>query len=125
MAGERFDVAILAVPPPVQKEICGPLLAVSDRYQTMLEGTNTVVTQAAQLWLDRTPKQLGWRWSSNSLMSMYVEPVDTYCDMGHLLPSSTGRPTTTCGISPTSAASSPRRGQDSRGRGGERPALYA
>ncbi len=86
VAGKHFDVAILAVPPPVQREICGPLLDVSDRYETMLEGTNTVVTQAAQLWLDRTPKQLGWRWSSNSLMSMYVEPVDTYCDMSHLLP---------------------------------------
>jgi uncharacterized protein with NAD-binding domain and iron-sulfur cluster len=85
-AGTHFDVAILAVPPPVQKDICARLLEESKPYRDMLAGTNTVVTQAAQLWLDRTPEQLGWKWTSNSLMSMYVEPVDTYCDMSHLLP---------------------------------------
>jgi uncharacterized protein with NAD-binding domain and iron-sulfur cluster len=51
----------------------------------MLDGVSTVVTQAAQLWLDRTPTELGQGWESNSLMSMFVEPIDTYCDMSHLL----------------------------------------
>jgi uncharacterized protein with NAD-binding domain and iron-sulfur cluster len=86
MADRDFDVAILAVPPPVQDQICGKLRAGNGRYAAMLDGAHTVVTQAAQLWLDRTPQELGWRWSTNSLMSMYVEPVDTYCDMSHLLP---------------------------------------
>ncbi len=86
VAGVDFDVAILAVPPPVQEQICGRLRAVNGRYAEMLEGSHTVITQAAQLWLDRTPEELGWRWNTNSLMSMYVEPVDTYCDMSHLLP---------------------------------------
>ena len=86
VAGRDFDVAILAVPPPVQEQICAPLRRVDRRYAAMLEGANTVITQAAQLWLDRTPQQLGWKWDSNSLMSMYVEPIDTYCDMSHLLP---------------------------------------
>jgi uncharacterized protein with NAD-binding domain and iron-sulfur cluster len=85
-AGKHFDVAILAVPPPVQEEICKPLIGLSGRYAAMLGKTKTVITQAAQLWLDRTPEQLGWKWTSNSLMSMYVEPIDTYCDMSHLLP---------------------------------------
>jgi uncharacterized protein with NAD-binding domain and iron-sulfur cluster len=84
-ADRDFDVAILAVPPPVQKEICAPLRQASTRYDAMLRGVKTVITQAAQLWLDRTPEQLGWEWDSNSLMSMYVEPIDTYCDMSHLL----------------------------------------
>jgi uncharacterized protein with NAD-binding domain and iron-sulfur cluster len=86
VAGRDFDVAILAVPPSVQEQICAPLRRADRRYAAMLDGANSVITQAAQLWLDRTPQQLDWRWDSNSLMSMYVEPVDTYCDMSHLLP---------------------------------------
>jgi uncharacterized protein with NAD-binding domain and iron-sulfur cluster len=85
VAGKDFDVAVLAVPPPVQEQVCAGLRAANRRYARMLDGVHTVVTQAAQLWLDRTPRELGWRWDSNSLMSMYVEPVDTYCDMSHLL----------------------------------------
>jgi uncharacterized protein with NAD-binding domain and iron-sulfur cluster len=85
VAGRDFDVAILAVPPSVQEQICAPLRSVDRRYDAMLEGANTVITQAVQLWLDRTPEELGWKWDSNSLMSMYVEPLDTYCDMSHLL----------------------------------------
>src|SRR5205085_6408042 len=86
VAGEDFEVAILAVPPAVQEQICRPLREADQRYAAMLTGAKAVVTQAAQLWLDRTPEQLGWRWSCDSLMSVYVEPIDTYCDMSHLLP---------------------------------------
>jgi uncharacterized protein with NAD-binding domain and iron-sulfur cluster len=85
VAGRDFDVAILAVPPTVQEKICAPMRGVDRRYDAMLDAANTVITQAVQLWLDRTPEQLGWKWDSNSLMSMYVEPLDTYCDMSHLL----------------------------------------
>jgi hypothetical protein len=84
-AGRDFDVAILAAPPPVQKLVCAPLRDASTSYGDMLAGARTVVTQAIQLWLDRTPAALGQGFSSNSLMSMYVEPIDTYCDMSHLL----------------------------------------
>ena len=89
VAGKDFDVAILAVPPPVQKHdgggICTKLVERSRRYAAMLDGVDTVYTQAAQIWLDRTPQELGQDWVSNSLMSMFVEPLDTYCDMSHLL----------------------------------------
>jgi uncharacterized protein with NAD-binding domain and iron-sulfur cluster len=84
-ASKDFDVAILAVPPPVQEQICTKLVDRSRRYAAMLNGVDTVYTQAAQIWLDRTPQELGQGWVSNSLMSMFVEPLDTYCDMSHLL----------------------------------------
>jgi uncharacterized protein with NAD-binding domain and iron-sulfur cluster len=84
-AGRDFDVAVLAVPPPVQEQVGAALRRASRRYAAMLDGVSTVVTQAAQLWLDRTPTELGQGWESNSLMSMFVEPIDTYCDMSHLL----------------------------------------
>jgi uncharacterized protein with NAD-binding domain and iron-sulfur cluster len=85
LAGRDFDVAVLAVPPPVQEEICIGLRRASPRYAEMLGGVSTVVTQAMQLWLNRSPSELGQDWESNSLMSMFVEPIDTYCDMSHLL----------------------------------------
>jgi uncharacterized protein with NAD-binding domain and iron-sulfur cluster len=84
-ADADFDVAILAFPPSVQEETCRRLRRVSPRYDAMLDGVSTVVTQAAQIWLDRSPRELGQGWDSNSLMSMFVEPLDTYCDMSHLL----------------------------------------
>jgi uncharacterized protein with NAD-binding domain and iron-sulfur cluster len=114
VADRDFDVAILAVPPPVQEQICAPLRSADRRYAAMLKGANTVVTQAVQLWLDRTPQQLGWRWDCNSLMSMYVEPIDTYCDMSHLLPcedwpakDSVKHIAYFCGVIPTDEAKNP------------------
>jgi hypothetical protein len=52
----------------------------------MLAHSHTVMTQGAQLWLERSAEELGQEFSSRSLMSTYVEPLDTYCDMAHLLP---------------------------------------
>ena len=81
-----FDVVILAVPPDVQEKICGPLKEQDSGYARMLDHSHTVVTQGAQLWLERSAHELGQEFSSRSLMSSYVEPLDTYCDMAHLLP---------------------------------------
>ena len=77
---------ILAVPPDVQQRLCGGLKAHDPGYARMLDHSHTVVTQAAQLWLDRSAEELGQEFSSRTLMSTYVEPLDTYCDMAHLLP---------------------------------------
>jgi uncharacterized protein with NAD-binding domain and iron-sulfur cluster len=85
-AEDVFDKVILAVPPDVQEEICGRLKARDPHYARMLDHTATVVTQAAQLWLDRSAGDLGQRFTSRSLMSCWFEPLDTYCDMAHLLP---------------------------------------
>jgi uncharacterized protein with NAD-binding domain and iron-sulfur cluster len=80
-----FDQLILAVPPDVQCEICGPLMAADPNYARMLGESNSVVTQAAQIWLDRTASELGQQFTSASLLSCFVEPLDTYADMAHLI----------------------------------------
>jgi uncharacterized protein with NAD-binding domain and iron-sulfur cluster len=85
-AADVFDVVILAVPPDVQEEICSALKEQDRGYAQMLDHSNSVVTQGAQLWLERSAQELGQEFSSRSLMSTYVEPLDTYCDMAHLLP---------------------------------------
>jgi uncharacterized protein with NAD-binding domain and iron-sulfur cluster len=85
-AADVFDVVILAVSPDVQEEICGELKDRDPDYAEMLRHSHTVVTQGAQLWLERTAPELGQKFTSRSLMSTFVEPLDTYCDMAHLLP---------------------------------------
>ncbi len=46
----------------------------------------TVRTQAFQLWANRSSEELGWAHSENSVTGCFVEPLDTYCDMTHLIP---------------------------------------
>jgi uncharacterized protein with NAD-binding domain and iron-sulfur cluster len=86
--GEDFELVVLAIPPDVQRTVCKELL--SDKgntvYGEMLENTHSVMTQAFQLWIDKSTQDLGWGYQSNSLMSCYVEPLDTYCNMDHLVP---------------------------------------
>ena len=79
-----FDWVILAVPPDVQSTICHSLAEADTTYARMLENADSVVTQAGQLWLRKTASELGQDFRSDSLMSCYVEPLDTYADMAHL-----------------------------------------
>lgn len=80
-----FDWLILAVPPEVQRSICPGLISADPPYAQMLDASHSVVTQAAQIWLGRTAEELGQRFSSASLLSCFVEPLDTYADMGHII----------------------------------------
>ncbi len=86
--GEDFDLVVLAIPPDVQRTVCRELLEDegNPRYAAMMDNTHSVMTQAFQLWIDKGTSGLGWRYEANSLMSCYVEPLDTYCNMGHLVP---------------------------------------
>ena len=38
------------------------------------------------MWANRGAAELGWAHDENSVAGCYVEPLDTYCDMSHLLP---------------------------------------
>ncbi len=86
--GKDFDLLVLAIPPDVQRTTCTELLRDegNPRYSAMMENTHSVMTQAFQLWIDKGTSDLGWRYEANSLMSCYVEPLDTYCNMDHLVP---------------------------------------
>ena len=79
-----FDWVILAVPPDVQRQICCELREADAGYARMLDNAASVVTQASQLWLRRTATELGQGFPSDSLLSCFVESLDTYADMAHL-----------------------------------------
>ena len=40
---------------------------------------------------NRSAAELGWGHDENSVAGCYVEPLDTYCDMSHLIRANRGR----------------------------------
>jgi len=80
-----FDEVVLAIPVGALGLSCGPLMERDPELRAMFEGSATVQTQAFQLWTRRPHDQLGFRHPSDSVAATFVEPLDTYCDMGHLL----------------------------------------
>jgi len=84
--GHDFDQVVLGIPVGALPDICGELMARSERFDRGVRSAVTVRTQAFQLWAVKTSEELGWTHSENSVAGCYVEPLDTYCDMTHLLP---------------------------------------
>jgi uncharacterized protein with NAD-binding domain and iron-sulfur cluster len=89
-----FDLVILGIALGALPYLCEELLQAdktpsariaSEKWQGMLERVKTVPTQGGQLWLKPTLSQLGWTMPS-AVVGTYVEPLDTYADMTHLIP---------------------------------------
>jgi uncharacterized protein with NAD-binding domain and iron-sulfur cluster len=81
---EDFDIVVLGVPVAVLPYVCGELIEADARFADMVRHVTTVPTQAFQLWLRRSGKELGWQEPVN--VSGFVEPFDTWADMSHLAP---------------------------------------
>jgi uncharacterized protein with NAD-binding domain and iron-sulfur cluster len=84
VAGEDFDDVILATSLGIVPQICAELVADSPRWREMAHGIATVPTQALQVWLRPTERELGWA-HPGSTISAYVMPFDTYASMTHTL----------------------------------------
>lgn len=82
--GEDFDDVVLGISvaslPPITQRIA----ATDERFADMLAHAATVATQAFQAWMTRTPEQLGVD-PLGMISGGYVPPLDTLCDMSHLL----------------------------------------
>lgn len=92
--GTDFDEVVLAIPVAALPEICSELIAnkLTPKFADMVAHTATTMTQAFQLWTDESADEMGWTHSENSILTAYVEPVDTYADMSHLLDRETWPP---------------------------------
>ena len=84
--GEDFDEIVLGIPVGALPPICGELAAANPRFKKMLDNSATVMTQAFQLWVKPDREELGWPYAQDSLTSAFTEPVNTWCDMTHLVP---------------------------------------
>ncbi len=51
----------------------------------MVDRVETVKTQAFQIWMNRSLKQMGWN-RPLPILTGFVEPHDTWCAMDHLIP---------------------------------------
>jgi uncharacterized protein with NAD-binding domain and iron-sulfur cluster len=87
-AKDGFDHVILGIPVGALQPICQELIedAANPRFRAMIEHSRTIMTQAFQLWLNRPLQRLGWPYVENSIMTAFVEPMDTYANMTQLLP---------------------------------------
>jgi uncharacterized protein with NAD-binding domain and iron-sulfur cluster len=83
-AGEDFDDVVLAMSIGSLEPVCGELRAKHPRFAQMLDHAVTVPTQALQVWMTAGHDAL--RFAPEGMVSGgYVEPLDTLCDMSHLL----------------------------------------
>lgn len=83
LVGRDFDLVILAVGGGAVPYVCKELLERDSRWRTMVEQVKTVPTQAFQLWMSASMRELGWMEPPIN-MSGFVEPFDTWADMSHL-----------------------------------------
>jgi uncharacterized protein with NAD-binding domain and iron-sulfur cluster len=85
--GKDFDLIVLGIPVAALTDLCKDLIADPNNpnFKAMVENSSTTMTQAFQLWVNRSLNDLGWRHDENSIMSTYVEPIDTYSNMSHLI----------------------------------------
>jgi uncharacterized protein with NAD-binding domain and iron-sulfur cluster len=84
--GADFDQVVLGIPVGALRPICGELIDRDERFRRAIESARTVQTQVFQLWVGKESDELGWEHDPNSVAGCYVEPLDTYCDMSHLIP---------------------------------------
>lgn len=83
--GVHFDRVILGASVGVFPYIAKELIAASPPFGAMVEALGTRATQAVQLWMSSDLQGLGWTLPS-PVLDGYVEPLDTWADMTHLLP---------------------------------------
>lgn len=81
--GEDFDLVVLAVGGGAIPHVCKSLLERDARWRAMAAHVKTVPTQACQLWLSASMRELGWH-EPPANISGFVEPFDTWADMSHL-----------------------------------------
>lgn len=81
---QDFDIVVLGISLGSFPFICQELISSNLEWQQMVENVKTVTTQGGQLWLKDNLQQLGWK-DDSPVLGTYVEPLDTYADMTHLI----------------------------------------
>jgi len=83
--GDDFDDVVLAIPATAHGAIAADLMAANPRYRAMVEHTHGVATIAAQCWLDRGTRQLGWD-GTDAVLTGMNGPFHTWADLTGVLP---------------------------------------
>ncbi len=88
--GDDFDLVVLGISIGAFPYVAKELIANNPRFGAMVEKVQTVETCAFQLWLKPDLAGLGWKSpfgvTEPPVVGAFVEPLDTWADMSHLLP---------------------------------------
>ena len=92
--GVDFDEVVLGIPVSALPYVSGELSRASPRWKRMLDGSGSVATQALQLWVSSSLRDLGYRGPptlepdppSGVSLTAFAHPFSTWSDMTHLLP---------------------------------------
>jgi uncharacterized protein with NAD-binding domain and iron-sulfur cluster len=82
--GVDFDIAVLAIPPPMAGIVCRELIDDRPEWREMIANIATVATQAFQVWLREPEPALGWP-HPGTTMSGYAKPFDTWASMPQII----------------------------------------
>ncbi len=82
--GRHFDRVVLGISLGALAPICSELVEASPRWRQMLEGVETVRTQAFQLWLEAPLPATGYVGRS-PILTAYTRPMETWGDFSHTL----------------------------------------
>jgi uncharacterized protein with NAD-binding domain and iron-sulfur cluster len=83
--GTHFDEVVLGVSIGGLPGLAAELVQRNAKFAKALSTAVTVRTQAFQLWMRQDAKTLGFAYGADTVVGTYVEPLDTYCDMTHLI----------------------------------------
>jgi uncharacterized protein with NAD-binding domain and iron-sulfur cluster len=85
-----FDFVILGLGIGALPGVAAELIEREPRWRDMVREVKTVPTQAFQLWMQKDSSELGWKGSETNV-SGFVHPFDTWADMSHLIPEESWR----------------------------------
>ncbi|MEO8333498.1 MAG: FAD-dependent oxidoreductase [bacterium] len=80
-----FDFVVLGVSIGAIPHVAKELVERDTRWAAMVRHVKSVPTQAMQVWLNESMRDLGWPHPPSNV-SGFVEPFDTWADMEHLIP---------------------------------------
>lgn len=86
--GVDFDCVVFGISIAGIPQLCPKLLEQSAALRETTANVQTVVTQAYQVWMNKTLVQMGWTdlpEGQEPVLSGYTEPYDTWAPMGQLL----------------------------------------
>lgn len=83
--GEDFDLVVCGMSLASLPGVTNKIADTDPKFAAALHHGRTVATQALQVWMKRDPEQLGVK-PLGMVSGAYIKPLDTLCDMSHLLP---------------------------------------
>ena len=84
VAGQDYDLLVLAIPPAAHPVICADILDRNPAWRTMVGTVQTTATQSLQTWMTKTEAELGF--SDPALVGGYDRSnLDSWADISQVL----------------------------------------